>query len=82
MVNSKNIQVCRFSVLNALKRTVCLAFNHILQTGDVSRETSLIFGQMFWRVTSYICVEFGPMRTHKEAFGGLLELRTLKDSVW
>ena len=37
---------------------------------------------MFWRVKSYICVEFGPMRTHKEVFGGLLELRTLMDSVW
>ena len=29
-----------------------------------------------------VCVEFGPMRTHKEVFGGLLELRTLMDSVW
>ena len=28
--NSKNIQVCRFSVLNALKRTVCLVLNHVL----------------------------------------------------
>ena len=27
--HSKNIQVCRFSVLNALKRIVCLALNHI-----------------------------------------------------
>ena len=43
---------------------------------------SLIFGQMFWQVKSYICVEFGPMRTHKEGFGGLLELWTLMDSVW
>ena len=23
---------------------------------------------LFWRVKSYICVEFGPMRTHKEVF--------------
>ena len=28
--DSKNIQVCRFSVLNALKRTVCLVLNHVL----------------------------------------------------
>ena len=42
------------------------------------RETSLIFEQMCWWVKSYICVEFGPMwTTHKEVFGGLLELRTL-----
>ena len=26
-------------------------------------------------------VEFGPMRTIKEAFGGLSELRTLTDSI-
>ena len=68
-------------VLYALKRTVCLVLNHVLKTGDVSKETSLIFEQMFWRVKSYICVEFGPMRTHKEVFGGLLELQTLIDSV-
>ena len=29
-----------------------------------------------------MCVEFGPMRTHKEVFGRLLELRTQIDSVW
>ena len=23
---------------------------------------------MVWRVKSYMCVEFGPMRTHKEVF--------------
>ena len=28
--NPKCIQVCRFSVLNALKRTVCLVLNHVL----------------------------------------------------
>ena len=27
---SKNIQVCRFSLLNALKKTVCLVLNHVL----------------------------------------------------
>ena len=30
----------------------------------------------------YICVKFGPMWTHKDVFGGLLELRTLMHSVW
>ena len=70
MYNSKNIQVCRFSVLNALKRTVCLVLNHVLKTGDISRETSLIFGQMFWWVKSYICVEYGPMRTIRKFLAG------------
>ena len=37
---------------------------------------------MFLRVKLYICVEFGPMWTHKEVFSRLLELRTLMDSVW
>ena len=35
---------------------------------------------MFLWVKSYTCVEFGPMRTHKEVFDGLLELRTQMDS--
>ena len=41
-------------------------------------------GKCFLRVKSriYICVEFGPVRTHKDVFGGRLELRTLMDSVW
>ena len=30
LYNSKNIQVCRFSVLHALRRTVCLVLNHVL----------------------------------------------------
>ena len=30
LYNSKNIQVCRFSVLKVLKRTVCLVLNHVL----------------------------------------------------
>ena len=29
LYNSNSILVCRFSVLNALKRTVCLALNHV-----------------------------------------------------
>ena len=30
LYNSQDIQVCRFSALNALKRTVCLVLNHVL----------------------------------------------------
>ena len=30
LTHSKNIQVCRFSVLNILKRTVCHVLNHVL----------------------------------------------------
>ena len=36
---------------------------------------------MVWRVKSYMCVEFGPIQTHKEVFGRLLELQMLMDCL-